>query len=415
MNVLVIGLGISGRSAAAFLMKRGHRVAAIDQRAETLRSDPLVVPLIDKGLTLLNTQCPGKIEVFGQVVASPGISLTHPAIAEALKRNIEVIGEVELACRHLDQPMIAVTGTNGKTTVTQLIGHVLNRCGKPAKVLGNGGIPLTAELDALQNEMIVCELSSYQLETLNSRVVDVGAVLNITPDHLDRYLNMEAYAKAKLRLANCLKSDKKLFLSQQVINDFGYLISDLKENVELIVDSNYKSRLTHDEENCLAAKRICLEMGVLPEAFDCAESEFQKPPHRIEFVRKRRGVSYFNDSKGTNLDAVKRAVERMDGPVILIAGGKGKGISFCPWIKPFSGKVKAIVAIGEARSLLLKQLGGEFEVIEESSLKAAVAAASSIANDGDNVLLSPGCASFDMFSNFEERGDHFKECVQLLD
>ncbi len=415
MNVLVIGLGISGRSAATFLLNRGARVSAIDSRADTLKSDPIVAQLLDRGLSLISETSPVSPDRFDQIVLSPGVPPSHPLIREANRRGVEVIGEVELACRSLTQSVIAVTGTNGKTTVTQLIGHVLNACGKPAKVLGNGGVPLAAEVDELQGEIVVCELSSYQLETLSSRVIDAGAVLNITPDHLDRYSDMDAYAKAKLRMIDCLKPGKKLFVSKQVINDFGHLISNSNKNIELIIEDDYNGYFNHDDENRFAAKKLCSEAGVLSEEFDRTAQGFIKPPHRIEFVRKRKGVSYFNDSKGTNLDAVKRAVEKMEGGVVLIAGGKEKGTGFTQWIGPFKGKVKAIVAIGEARGSLVRELGDEFKVIEEKDLRSAVRTASSIANDGDNVLLSPGCASFDMFKNFEERGNHFKECVTLLD
>lgn len=415
MKVLVIGFGISGRSAAKFLLNRGQKVAAIDQRAEELKSDPQVAALLERGVSLSESDSPENLAQFDLIVVSPGVPSSHPVVVEALKQKIEVIGEVELACRSLRQPMIAVTGTNGKTTVTQLIGHVLNMCGKPAKVLGNGGVPLAAEADDLQDEIVVCELSSYQLETLRCQVIDAGAILNISPDHLDRYPDMEAYAKAKLGMASCMKPGKTLYLSKQVLTDFGHLIIGNKECIELFNEDGYKSGFTHDEENKLAAKRLCMGFGVASEEFDEAEKLFKKPPHRIEFVRKRKGVSYFNDSKGTNLDAVRRAVERMEGPVILIAGGKEKGVSFTPWIDSFRGKVKKIIAIGEAKSTLIKELGQDFDISEKPDLGSAVLTASSIANDGDNVLLSPGCASFDMFRNFEDRGNHFKECVQLLD
>lgn len=412
MDVLVIGLGVSGRAAVNFLLDRSYSVVAIDQRAEAIASKPEIIALLDRGLVIRASL---KIHAFDLIVISPGIPPMHPTVLEARTLGIEVIGEIELACRYLKQPMIAVTGTNGKTTVTQLIGHVLNACGKPARVLGNGGVPLISEIMQLKEEIVVCELSSYQMETLQSQVVDAGAILNITPDHLDRYPDMEAYAQAKMSLKECLKPSKKLFISKQVQKDFGYLIQSGKENIELLIPDIYNSSLNHDDENRLAALKLCMEVGVTSEEFDRAERGFKKPPHRIEFVRKYRGVNYFNDSKGTNLDAVHRAVEKMIGPVFLIAGGKEKGMSFRPWIQQFKGKVMAVIAIGEAKKTLSKELGCDFKVIEKDDLKSAVEIASSIANEGNNVLLSPGCASFDMFKNFEDRGNHFKECVWLLD
>lgn len=415
MKILILGLGISGRATAEFLLNRSASVTAVDQRCLQLVDDPNITPLIEKGLVLIKDIPVGKIQDFDQLVISPGVPPTHPVVVEAKQQRVEVIGEIELACRYLKQPMIAVTGTNGKTTVTLLIGHVLNACGIPAKVLGNGGVPLVSEIAQLDREVVVCELSSYQLETLECKVVDAGAILNITPDHLDRYPNMDAYALAKLKLIDCLKPGKKLFVSKQVLNAFGHFIKNSKENIEQIIPNTYNSSLNHDEENRLAAKRLCMEFGVSSDDFNRAEKSFVKPPHRIEFVRTSKGVDYFNDSKGTNLDSVKRAVEKMDGPTVLIAGGKEKGTSFIPWIEPFKGKVKTIVAIGEAQQRIVDELGSHFTVIKRHDLKTAVETASTIADEGDNVLLSPGCASFDMFENFEERGNVFKKCVGLLD
>lgn len=414
-NVLILGLGISGRAAADFLLDRSCAVTAVDQRFDRLENDSKVVPLIGKGLKLQRDLVEGQMEEFDLVVISPGVPPAHPLLVAAKRLGIEAIGEIELACRHLKQPMIAVTGTNGKTTVTLLIGHVLNACGVPAKVLGNGGVPLISEVSQLDDEIVVCELSSYQLETLQCKVVDIGAILNITPDHLDRYPDMEEYAKAKFRLSDCLKPGKKLYVSKQVMQAFGHLIANSKEIIEEINLDNYNSCLNHDEENLLAARIMCREFGVTDEDFDHAAKSFAKPPHRIEFVRKRQGVAYYNDSKGTNLDSVKRAVEMMDGPVVLIAGGKEKGTSFTPWIESFKGKVKVVLAIGEARNRLISELGDSFTVIDQDGLKRAVETASKIADEGDNVLLSPGCASFDMFENFEERGNFFKKYVGLLD
>ena len=415
MNILVLGLGVSGRAAAEFLLNRFCDVTALDQKGELLANDPDILCLIEKGLIVKTNLSFEEISNFQQVVISPGVPCTHQVIVDARHQGIEVIGEIELACRYLKQPMIAITGTNGKTTVTQLIGHVLNACGKPARVLGNGGVPLISEIENLDQEIVVCELSSYQLETLQSQVVDVGAILNITPDHLDRYSSMNAYAKAKWRLSSCLKKGAKLIISEQVMSDYGHFSSVSKENIELFTPDNYNGSLNHDEENRLAAKKMCLLAGVSSEEFDSAEKSFTKPPHRIEFVRNYNGVAFFNDSKGTNLDSVKRAVEKMDGPVVLIAGGKEKGTRFTSWIDPFKNKVKTIVAIGEAKKTITNELGEFFTVIEKDDLNSAVELASTIAVGRDNVLFSPGCSSFDMFKNFEERGNHFKECVWILD
>lgn len=415
MNGLIIGLGVSGRSAAKLLLDNQVVVTAIDSRADELRKDKEVRSLIDKGVELFSSESSLCIQSFDLVVISPGVALCHPVVVAARKWGIEVIGEIELACRFVSQSIIGVTGTNGKTTVTQMVGHVLNACGKPAQVLGNGGIPLSSAVLKLENEIVVCELSSFQLETMTCRAIDVGAILNITPDHLDRYQDMETYACAKLRLLKCMKPNGKVYVSEQVKKKFHYLFENIKENIELISFDRYKRFLNHNEENYFAALAICQEVGVTEQQFEYALKSFQKPAHRVEFVRKHRGVYYFDDSKGTNLDAVIRAVESMSGPVVLIAGGKNKGIQFDNWRVPFRNKVKAVIAIGEASGYIVNDLNGVIPVVVQSSLQSAVVLASSIAEEGDNVLLSPGCASFDMFKNFEERGNQFKESVWLLD
>lgn len=415
MKGLVIGLGISGLSAARLLLRSQFTVKAIDRRADELFKNTEVQSLIKEGVELCASHHCLCLQSFDLVVVSPGVAPDHPAAAAARKMGIEVIGEIELACRFLSHYMIGVTGTNGKTTVTKMIGHVLNVCGIPARVLGNGGVALSSEVQNLKGEVVVCELSSFQLETMTSKVINVGAILNITPDHLDRYSDMESYAKAKWKLLECIKPNGKIYVSEQVKRKYGNPMNCVKENIEFLCFDHYKSPLNHDEENYFAAKAVCLEAGVAPLQFDQAVKSFQKPPHRIEFVRKLRGVYFYNDSKGTNLDAVVRAVESMPGPVVLIAGGKDKGIEFDDWCLPFKGKVKIVIAIGEASGKIFKDLNKAVPVIFHNTLESAVKKASSIANEGDNVLLSPGCASFDMFKDFEERGNCFKECVWLLE
>lgn len=408
MHVLVVGLGISGRSACEFLLNQGDLVTTTDRNSGTLKETCEVKTLCAKGLNLMEES---DWHPFDLVVVSPGVPQSNPLLIRAKESGIEVIGEIELACRHLNQPLIGVTGTNGKTTVTLMVGHVLNFVGIKARVLGNGGVPLTSEVSQLTDEIIVCELSSYQLETMHSQVIDAAAILNITPDHLDRYSGMDAYASAKIHIGDCLKPGARLFISPQINCEFGSLLQKHKENIELIFYDTYKS---HDDENYMAAFALCSEMGVGLKAFEEAMKTFSKPPHRIEFVCTFKGVRYFNDSKGTNLDAVKRAIEVMEGPVVLIAGGVDKGLSFISSLIPFKNKVKTIIAIGEAKNRIKSELAEHLSVIESDSLESSILQASSIAEEGENVLLSPGCSSFDMFQNFEERGDTFKELVLLL-
>ncbi len=436
INVLVLGLGISGRSAAKFLLERGAKVAGADKNLEKLEENAEVSALKALGLQIFRDSDPILIDSFSLVVASPGVSPKHPLYATACEKGIEVIGEIELACRHISQPLIGITGTNGKTTVSLLVGHIFNSLGRKAQVLGNAGVPLTSQISGDLDEIIVCELSSYQLETLQVKIIDCGVILNITPDHLDRYQAMTEYAKAKVWMEQCIRKPNKLYVGESVKKEYYGLFKRIpktfgfnaacdvycdtkaifiKENIEMILPGDYRGKSNHDVENLMAAYAMCHEMGVAPKDFLNAFSSFKKPPHRIEYVKTINGINFFNDSKGTNLDAVIRAVDSMEGNVVLIAGGLAKGAEFTSWISAFGNKVKGICAIGEAKNKLVEDLSKRYSVTTCDSLESAVKQAFTIAQEGENVLLSPGCASLDMFKNFEHRGDCFKEIVLALE
>jgi len=434
-NILVIGLGISGRSAAQLLLTLEANVIAYDQNLTKIALEDL------HSLTLMglkvSSEYPQQLLEFDLIVVSPGIPRNHPLYESARELSISIIGEIELACELIaerNQKFLAVTGTNGKTTVTLMVTHVLNHCGIQARALGNMGVPLTTEcLFHNVDEVLVVELSSYQLETLRTHVIDVAVVLNITPDHLDRYLDMQEYAKSKLHIANCLKADGRLYVEENCWQDYGHLHStthpklygyntkcDLSmdlhswyNNQNKICDlpAAFKGKKSHDNENLLAAYALCHEMGIKSIDFLKAVETFKKPAHRIEFVKKINQISFYNDSKGTNIDAVIRAVQIMDGPVVLIAGGVDKGSAYTPWLKVFSNKVKCICAIGEAARKIELQLSSHIPVHLFVDLEMAVRYAASVASKGDNVLLSPGCASFDMFRDYAHRGDEFKRIV----
>lgn len=443
-KVLVVGLGISGLSAAWFLKLQGADVVGVDRNAGLLEENQEIIKLQQLGVKVLSEMevDSGFSNNFDLVVMSPGIAPDNRLYTDAVRNKIEIIGEVELACRNIrKQPFVGITGTNGKTTVTMLVGHILNFNGMAAKVLGNIGVPLTQEITTLKNEIVVCELSSYQLETMQTPVMDAAVLLNITPDHLDRYKKMEDYAMAKLRIGNCLKPGgvlyienscyqtyghllNKLGVSENLVKTFGYspdceIYTDLKaiyykENIEFILPLQYRDRASHDLENIMAAYALCRKIGIDPDGFGRALNVFQKPPHRIEFVRTIGGVSYFDDSKGTNIDAVIRAVEAMKGQVILIAGGLDKGSSYSPWISAFRDKVSAICVIGQAKEKIAEELSNKFNVVRCQTLEEAVLISTTLAKEGDNVLLSPGCASFDMFKDYAHRGDEFKRIVNNL-
>lgn len=435
-KVLVIGLGVSGRSAVDLLLQLGAFVTGYDQDLKKINPEVLD-RLREKGLDVAVDVQLLDVSAFDCVVVSPGIPRTHPLYEAACMKGVPVLGEIELACRLIEsrnQKFLAITGTNGKTTVTLLVTHVLNTCGIPARSLGNMGVPLTSECAQHRSgEVLVVELSSYQLETLKSQVIDAAVVLNITPDHLDRYVSMEDYARAKMRIASCLKSDGHLYVFQECWDLYGYLLPlakpslygyDLDDDVysdcyslyagqkELCgLPLVYRGKKCHDIENLMAAYCLCQEVGVLPEQFMKAVGTFKKPPHRIEFVRNIKEVSYYDDSKGTNVDAVIRAVQSLEGETILIAGGVDKGSAYSPWLEAFGKKVKCICAIGVAAKKMEKELSTEIPVHLFESLEMAVHYAASVATKGDNVLLSPGCASFDMFRDYAHRGDEFKRIV----
>lgn len=435
-KVLVLGLGVSGRSASRFLLNAGAQVVGVDRDAGLIEENAEIALLRHRAMTILHENTPCFLEGIELMIVSPGVPPTNPWYRTAVENGLEIIGEIELACRCLTQPFIGITGTNGKTTVSLLVGHVLNHCGKKAKVLGNVGVPLTSEITGCDDWIIVCELSSYQLESMRTPIIDAGAILNITPDHLDRYKDMEEYAAAKFKMAECIKPQGSLYIEQECFENYrnllqgtqaktyGYspfcdVFTDLKMifyqgKCEFQLPPSYQTKQSHDLENLMAAFALCCELGVEPKAFGQALSTFRKPPHRIEFVRKMRGIAYYDDSKGTNIDAVIRAVEAMTGPVILIAGGLDKGASYAPWIEAFADKVKAIRVIGQAKDKIQSELSQHFNIKACQTLDEAVLSASAIAQEGDNVLLSPGCASFDMFRDYAHRGDEFKRIVNQI-
>ncbi len=417
-GILVLGLGISGRAAAEFLLKKGHRVMGLDDRPTCFES---LSDLTGKGLEVVSSPADLEWEAVELLVVSPGVPPSHPVYREALGRRIEVIGEAELAFQNLKQRAVAITGTNGKTTVTLLVEHIFNAAGVKALSLGNVGNPLTLYLlNPDPDAVLVVELSSYQLETMRSAAFDAGVILNITPDHLDRYPSMEAYAQTKCRLQQLMKpgSDGHFFVSEQVKREFSHCLGagyqvycSFGESIESILPLEYRERGGHDIENAMAAWALCRCFGVTREQFCEGLKTFQKPRHRIEFVADIGGVRFFDDSKGTNIDAVVHAVKAMKGPVILIAGGVDKGASYLPWKAAFADRVKRIIAIGQAAPKIYQELNPFFEMEIVDSLTTAVERSFSDAAEGDSVLLSPGCSSFDMFRDYAHRGEEFQKEV----
>lgn len=438
-HILVLGLGLSGRSAVRFLLRRGALVVGADRNYEALKADKEIVQLLHDGMQLIHDDQPCKLSEFDLVVISPGVSPSHPYLLQALDLGIEVIGEVELACRAIKQKCLAVTGTNGKTTVALLVAHVLNQSGIAARALGNVGVSLISAVDEINGdnqEIFVIELSSFQLDTLQSKFIDAGVILNITPDHLDRYITMEAYAKSKIHLFDCLKPSGKLFVEEKCYTGFSnlfghcqffsygyhkecFLYTDtrriyVKDEGSFALPSIIQGKSSHDVENLMAAYALCREVGITAEQFLSALQSFKKPSHRIEFVRTINGVHYIDDSKGTNLDAVVRAADTIDGKIILIAGGVDKGASYTIWLDSLAPKLKSICAIGKAAEKIKSELGQHIHVELFATLDDAVAYSAKVSQAGDTVLLSPGCASYDMFKDYAHRGNEFQRLVRAL-
>ncbi|MBN2478923.1 MAG: UDP-N-acetylmuramoyl-L-alanine--D-glutamate ligase [Parachlamydiales bacterium] len=401
---LILGLGISGISAAYFLLKKQENVILVDRIKKN--DDEQIKDFISKGAEFyledefLFSNFSNKIE---KVIVSPGIPQNNKILKQAKDKNIEVIGEIELGFQSfLKGKCIAITGTNGKTTLTMLITHILNCANKKAAALGNVGNPLTGYLsqNPQNGDFVVLELSSYQLETLKSKKIDVGIIINITPDHMDRYESFSEYKNAKLNIFNCIKDNGSFYSTNEILKDNFFKNSNIKIN-----------EIENDITNI--AIRVCLDLNIDASIIADAIKTFIRPKHRIEFVNEKNGISFYNDSKATNADSTIYAVNILKKPIILIAGGVDKKLSFDCWNDNFSNYVKKIFAIGDASKNIKKDVK-KIDVEILNSLDCAIEKAYSMAKKGDVILLSPGCSSFDMFKNYEHRGEEFKRIVNNI-
>jgi len=398
-EVLVLGLGISGRSAAKWLLMQGYLVIGADLSFEALKNEPEILLLLEKGLKLVSDQSFVNVSSLSFVILSPGIPSSHPLALKAAEARIEVVGEVEFALRQLKNQCIGITGTNGKTTTTLLTAHILRFAGLKARALGNVGCSLSSYLfEAQSDEILVLELSSFQLEKIESPSLEAAVVLNIKPDHLDRYPSFEDYRAAKMRIGEILEPGGKLFVSREIKEHFP--------NAE-IFDENGEA-----PQNEQAVQKLSKLFGVSAAMFLKGLKTFQRPPHRLEWVAEKNGRVYYNDSKATNVDSVMHAVRSLEGPLILLVGGRDKGASYTPWIECFRGKVKMVVAFGESALKIEAELASFFPFVKVATMEDAIQCARLCQVDGASVLLSPGCSSYDQFRNFEHRGEEFKRLVK---
>jgi UDP-N-acetylmuramoylalanine--D-glutamate ligase len=442
-RVTVVGMARSGVAAGRLLLACGARVTATDAKPLEAWTEAARA-LAAAGVRLHAGDHP--VEAFRDaelVVVSPGVPADHPALEACRHRHVPVLGEVELAFRATTADVLAVTGTNGKTTTTALVGALLEDAGRPVVVGGNIGRPLCGEvLTAPADALIVAEVSSFQLETVDTFRPRVAALLNLTPDHLDRHRTLAAYAEAKARIFRrqaeadwaVLNADdpgaaalaervpgRLLWFSRRqpvaegacVVDGWITLRLDGRERRVGPVTEIFL-RGAHNLENVLAATAVAAWAGVEPHRLRAAIRGFRGVAHRIEWIRELGGVAFYNDSKGTNVDATLKALDSFPEPIVLIAGGRDKGQDFAPLAAAAAGRVKAAVLIGEGRVTIGPALRRVTAVHEADSMTAAVGLARSLARPGDVVLLSPACASFDMFRDYEHRGDVFRDEVLKL-
>jgi UDP-N-acetylmuramoylalanine--D-glutamate ligase len=441
-RVAVVGLARSGIAAARLLREAGADVVATDTKPiHALTSEARA--LASLGVRLLDSRAAPLREVE-LVVVSPGVPVDGEQLALARRRGATIIGELELGWRASEAEAVAITGTNGKTTTTVLTGALLARGRRPVLVAGNIGTPLTAEAVSFPREgWLVLEVSSFQLETIVTFRPRLAAVLNVTPDHLDRHRTLGAYAAAKARIfENQVPADGAVLndddagaraLAPQVRGDLvrfsrrrelprgvfvrdGWIVARFDGPREPICPlDEIALRGAHNVENVLAAAACACWLGVAPAEIRAGIAAFRGVAHRIEFVRTVAGVAYYNDSKGTNVESTIRALESFSEPIVLIAGGQGKGQDFGPLARAARGRLRRAVLIGEDAPRLEAALSAEdIPLTRCGSLAEALEVARRAAPPGGVVLLSPACASFDMFDNFEHRGDVFKDLVVRL-
>ena len=447
-RVLVVGAARSGLASAEFLLKHGAHVVLTDTKSEeTLAaslSGLLEATHTSGHLTLeLGGHKPDSFRTCDWIVTSPGVPLALPLFDESRKAGIPILAEVELAYRHIRGKILGITGSNGKTTTTTLVAELLSGAGLRGIAGGNIGTPLIGFASASTPEDIyVVELSSFQLESIREFRPMVGAVLNLTPDHLDRYRNFEDYVGAKQRIfmnqtaadfavlnaddprtaaiASQVRSRPVLFSRKGEVARGAFLrgsrlvYRDDRGETVLFPAAEIRLKGSHNLENVLAACSVALLAGAAPESLVAGIRAFAGVEHRLEFVAEIQGVQYFNDSKATNVDATIKSLEAFPKNILLIAGGRDKGGDFLPLRPLVEQRVKQLILIGEAAGKIHDALSDAVETTRAASLPEAVAFASRRARAGDIVLLAPACASYDMFQNYEHRGRVFKEAVGKL-
>ncbi len=445
-KILVAGSGKSGLAAARMALDTGNEVILYDSNEALDRTELRSrFGAEEKIEVLLGNLDKEDLKEVGLCVISPGIPLDAPFVSVLKEESVPIWSEIQLAYHFAKGRLAAITGTNGKTTTTALTGEIMKAYCDEVFVVGNIGTPYTSTaLKTTDQSVTVAEISSFQLETIVDFKPNVSAILNITPDHLNRHKTMECYIDVKKRIAEnqteedacvlnyddpvlrefgkTLRPKAVYFSSREELEEGYYLDGDTivrrvnGERQEIVNIHDLQILGRHNYENVMAAAAISMEMGVPLSVVSEAVKAFQAVEHRIEYVAEKAGVKYYNDSKGTNPDAAIQAVKAMPGPTIVIAGGYDKNSEYDEWIESFEGKVRYLVLLGQTREKIAECANrhGFTNVMYAEDMQEAVKVCASYANSGEYVLLSPACASWGMFKNYEERGEIFKECVRNL-
>jgi UDP-N-acetylmuramoylalanine--D-glutamate ligase len=443
-RLLVVGLGRSGVAAATWLVRQGAQVTVSERQKESDLDSHMVRELSGLGIRLELGE--HKLRTFldpDLIVVSPGIPLDIHPLAEARNKGVSIVGELELAWRYLKTPCIAVTGTNGKSTVVKLMGCMLDHGGTKVFVGGNIDSPLTDYVRGKQTaDWVVLEVSSFQLDTVTTFSPLIALILNISPDHLDRYPDYETYARSKERISANQGPGQVLILNDDDprlhtfkpdngSTVYRYGLAHVRgrhtflANGEIVVKlhgerknafnlNGFTLQGDHNRANVMAAILTSMAIKLPPSGIQEGINHFKGLPHRIEYVDTIKGVTFYDDSKATNIDAAIKSVTSFSRPVVLIAGGRHKGSDYLPLVNATSGRVRGLIFIGEASDLLAKAFDKKIYWSRAIDMHEAVTLAFDQAQEGDVVLLAPACSSFDMFTDFQHRGMVFKEAVKRL-
>jgi UDP-N-acetylmuramoylalanine--D-glutamate ligase len=444
-SFLVLGMARSGVAVSGLLASRGHAVSVYDddpQAMQRFADSAVSAEFPGRVVPTPHDEVESVASRVDCVVVSPGIPLDHRVVMTARAQGVPVIGEIEAAAHYTDARVVGVTGTNGKSTTVGVLGEILTAGGIDVVVAGNVGIPLAEVLRERDPNTLVLELSSFQLDTIDEFSVDVAVLLNVTPDHLDRYdRSLAKYEASKARILNHATADtwyvynaedaaavrlaarhtgpaiafsSQRRLEQGVSLDGKTIVRAWDgERTAVVRRSEFTPVGVHNLENAMAAIAAAIPFGVRMDSVRSALRAYRPLPHRMELVRVVDGVAYINDSKATNVDATVKSLMSVEGPMVVILGGRDKDGDFNTLI-PWMGKVKQAVLIGEASGAIRAALGGHVRLADARDMRHAVATSRAATAPGDTVLLAPACASFDMFKNYQDRGEAFRACVNAL-